>query len=145
MEYKPLHNAGFLDINSSELENTFVKPFVNKDRREYLLQRFNSLIERFKETGLNAEIWIDGSFATKKPEPGDIDIIFFVDGKEVNLLHPDSKKILTDLNNRKITQIRYNCDVFIVLNQDFNMRSYWRGWFGFSRDEVPKGIIRLFI
>jgi len=145
MDYQPLHIAGFLDITNDQLERTFLDPFDNKDRREYLLTRFSALIDRFKETGLTAEIWIDGSFATLKPDPGDIDVIFFVDASIVNLLPADKQKIIMDLNNRQYSNIRYNCDVFIIPSQDTNNRSYWRGWFGFSRNEEPKGIIRLYI
>ncbi len=145
MEYAPLHNAGFVDISNDQLEETFLSPFDNKARREYLLSRFGALLDRFKETELNAELWIDGSFATLKPEPGDIDLIFFVDAIQVTSLLPDKQNIITELSNRTISKIRYSCDVFIVSAQNFNARSYWRGWFGFSRDEKPKGIIRLYI
>lgn len=145
MEYAPIHNAGFLDITSDKLNITFLDPFENKTRREYLLSRFSALIDKFKETGLSAEIWIDGSFSTLKPEPGDIDIIFFVDANSVNSLQADKQNIILELNNRNYSKIRYDCDVFIIPSQDSNNRSYWRGWFGFSREEEPKGIIRLYI
>lgn len=145
MEYKPLYQAGFKDIELCELRNVFVEPFENPSRREYLLTRFEALLDRFRETGISSEVWIDGSFSTEKPEPGDIDMIFFIDANEANLLEPEKKRILLELNDRKASSIRYNCDVFIVTNQDYNMRSYWRGWFGFSRSEEPKGIIRLSI
>lgn len=145
MEYTPLHQAGFLDIPLSQLESTFLTPFEEKARRELLLKRFQVLLDKFNETGLKAEIWIDGSFATQKPDPNDIDIIFFVDGLEANKLSPDLQAILVELNNRSLSQIRYNCDVFIFPNNNPDNRSYWRGWFGFSRDEQPKGIIRLYI
>lgn len=145
MEYAPLHEAGFKDIPYIELNNHFVEPFENKSRREYLMNRFGALIDKFKEIGISAEIWIDGSFTTEKPEPGDIDIVIFVDEREVNNLSQDKQKILSDLNNRAISKIRYQCDVFMFPKQDGNLRSYWRGWFGFYREEQPKGIFRLFI
>ncbi|WP_291125268.1 DUF6932 family protein [Flavobacterium sp. UBA6031] len=145
MEYQPLHNAGFLDITDAELNRIFLEPFADKTRREYLLNRFSALTDKFKETGLSAEVWIDGSFSTHKQDPGDIDVIFFVDENQLNILSADKQRIIIELNNRTHSNIRYNCDVFIVPNQNFNLRSYWRGWFGFSRDEEPKGIIRLHI
>ncbi|MGR0480045.1 MAG: DUF6932 family protein [Candidatus Electronema sp. V4] len=145
MDYEPLYPAGFVDIRDTELEATFLEPFGDKSRRKYLLGRFSALIERFKETGLNAEVWIDGSFATKKPEPVDIDTIFFLDSDKVSMLCADKQNILNELKDRKYSKIRYDCDFFISLNGDANWRSYWRGWFGFSRYEEPKGIIRLYI
>jgi hypothetical protein len=145
MDFAPLHSAGFKDIDSDQFENIFLEPFDNRSRREYLLSRFAVLLERFKSTGLSAEVWIDGSFSTLKPEPGDIDVIFFVDPNDVNQLAPDKQQILIELNNRDHSKIRYNCDVFILPNNNQNNRSYWRGWFGFSREEEPKGIFRLFI
>jgi len=145
MEYQPLHNAGFLDITDAELNRIFLEPFVDKTRREYLLNRFSALTDKFKETGLSAEVWIDGSFSTFKQDPGDIDVIFFVDENQLNILSADKQRIIIELNNRTHSNIRYNCDVFIVPNQNFNLRSYWRGWFGFSRNEEPKGIIRLYV
>ncbi|GFD78135.1 hypothetical protein KUL118_09970 [Tenacibaculum sp. KUL118] len=145
MEYEPLFQAGFKDIQETELRKVFVEPFDESERREYLVTRFEALLDRFKETGISSEVWVDGSFSTKKPEPGDIDMIFFVDGQEANNLPEEKKRILEELNDRNTSSIRYNCDVFIVPNHDLNMRSYWRGWFGFSRNEKPKGIIRISI
>jgi hypothetical protein len=145
MEYRPLYQAGFKDINESDLKSVFVEPFENPERREYLLSRFSALLDRFKEVGISSEVWIDGSFSTEKPEPGDIDMIFFIKGEEANRLPQERQRILMELNDRNTSSIRYNCDVFIIPNQDFTARSYWRGWFGFSRNEEPKGIIRLAI
>jgi len=145
MDYSPLHSAGFKDIKSDQFDQVFIEPFENRTRREYLLSRFSILLEAFKATGLSAEVWIDGSFSTLKPEPGDIDVIFFIDPNETNLLPLEKRQIISDLNNRTHSRIRYNCDVFILPNNNLVDRSYWRGWFGFSREEKPKGIFRFFI
>ena len=93
MNCEPLFQAGFKDIGIDELEDVFVSPFENSERRAYLLERFMALIDKFKETGISSEVWIDGSFATKKPEPGDIDMIFFVDGNEANRLDAEKQGI----------------------------------------------------
>ncbi|MGB1902564.1 MAG: DUF6932 family protein [Flavobacteriaceae bacterium] len=106
MNCEPLFQAGFKDIGIDELEDVFVSPFENSERRAYLLERFMALIDKFKETGISSEVWIDGSFATKKPEPGDIDMIFFVDGNEANRLDAEKQAILKELNDQKISQIR---------------------------------------
>ena len=145
MSYNPLFPAGFHNIIESNLLEIFVEPFDIQERRQYLIKRFKALLDRFREAGINAEVWIDGSFATEKPEPGDIDAIFFINSEDVNQLTHDKQKILTELNTRMLSKIRYQCDVFIVPNNDPNIRSYWRGWFGFSEEEIPKGIINALV
>jgi hypothetical protein len=45
---------------------------------------------------LAAEVWIDGSYTTEKPEPGDIDVIFFIDGIHANALSNENKVILRE-------------------------------------------------
>jgi len=145
MDYPGLFQPGFYDISLDEFNKAFVEPFQDSERRTYLSNRFFALIDKFKEIGISAEIWIDGSFATKKPNPGDIDMIFFVNPEQLDNLSLEKKEIIIELNKREISKIRYQCDVFIIPNNDYNNRSYWRGWFGFSRDESPKGIARIFL
>lgn len=144
-EYPPLYPAGFKDIDISDFEKVFIEPFDEKDRREYLTERFHCLIEKFKEIGLSAELWIDGSFSTEKPEPDDIDMIFFIDNNDLKTLPLDKQGLLMEISSRGVSRTRYNCDVFILPVPNHEMRSYWRGWFGFTREEEPKGIIRLYI
>jgi len=143
MDFPPLFNAGFHEISLDDFEEIFVTSFQNKNRRRYLMNRFFAFIESFEEIGINAEIWIDGSFSTQKEEPNDIDILFIVDEMEVNQLAPESQNSLTNLFDRNESKIRYCCDLFLITSNNFDIRSYWRGWFGFSRNEAPKGIPRI--
>lgn len=146
MEFDPLFEPGIHNIKMSEFHTYFVESFNPGNRRKYLVERFYALLERFNEVGINAEIWIDGSFCTKKEEPGDIDVIFFYDPIQVNSLLPEKQRILIELFNNPVeSKLRYGCDLFFVPNNNLNQRSYWRGWFGFSREERPKGIARVFI
>lgn len=143
MEFDPLLEPGFHDITIDSLESIFVQPFQNKERRLYLTERFKVLFEKFTELGIEAEIWIDGSYSTQKPEPGDIDLVFFYYPDQLNSLPEEKRVIVEELFDNKITKIRYNCDVYYAPTTEPEWRSYWRGWFGFSRDENPKGIPRL--
>ena len=145
MEYNPLRPAGIIDVSRQELVSVFVEPFEHKERRGYLVGRFEALIERFEETGVSAEVWIDGSFATIKPEPADVDMVMFYDENQVKLLENDKQVILRELGNSQYTKIRYNCDLYFAPNNRTDVRSYWRGWFGFTREEQPKGIFRMFV
>ncbi|WP_026463527.1 DUF6932 family protein [Adhaeribacter aquaticus] len=142
-EFLPLFPPGFYEMTPDQLEDIFVNPFINQERRIFLVSRLKSLFKRFSEAGIPAEIWIDGSFSTFKESPGDVDLIFFYSDNDVQNLTPDQISILKEINDRTLSQIRYNCDVFLVRKEDMESRSYWRGWFCFTRDEQPKGIARI--
>jgi len=142
--YNSLLSPGFHDISIGQLEKIFVAPFNESVQRKSLFERFMVFLSIFNNVGITCEIWIDGSFTTDKHDPSDIDVIFFFDPVEVNGLAQQKKGILSELfGNRTDTKYRYKCDVYFVPNDRVQDRSYWRGWFGFSRDEQPKGIARL--
>lgn len=79
MEFDPLYPAGFHDINFDSLDDIFVTPFEDSERRKYLTDRFIAYFEKFSELEINEEIWFDGSYSTKKPELGDMDILIVFD------------------------------------------------------------------
>jgi predicted nucleotidyltransferase len=144
MEFEPLYSAGFHDISIEKLDDIFVLPFADKDRREYLTNRFRAFFDKFSELGINVEIWLDGSYSTQKENPGDIDILIVFDENELNQLPQDKITLLNELTDRNLSKIRYSIDVLSMLSNNEERRSYWRGWFGFSRTEQPKGIPRLY-
>lgn len=144
--YKPLFDAGFHDIDTTDLESIFIKPFDKQERRKFLIKHLNKYLEQLKDVGAKFEIWIDGSFSTDKEEPNDIDIAIFHSEAEINGLHVDKKKLLKQLvEYHEEIKLRYYCDIYFIPDNDVATRSYWRGWFGFSRAEAPKGIPRLTI
>lgn len=145
MEFEPLLAAGIHDLTKDDLPNHFVTPFINQEKRLKLIERFSYLIEKVEEIGISFEVWIDGSFVTNKEEPNDIDIAFFYDPNAANLLPADKKIIFQEVANNSISKYRYNCDVYFLPNDSIDLRSYWRGWFGFTRTEKAKGFARIII
>lgn len=94
-------------------------------------------------THASFEVWLDGSFVTKKAKPSDIDLVVFLP----NRLIREQQTRLTEL--KEIT----NIDVYFVatyaplLNQAFleqSDRAYWYGLFTHTRPNArgikhPKG------
>lgn len=143
MEYPALLEAGMHNMTFSDLESVFVTPFEPNDRRRTLLIRLEAFTKRLQEVPIDMEVWIDGSFATKKENPGDIDLVVVFAEEDVNKLPAEKLQILEELfGNQKHTKLRYECDAYFVLNNIHEI-SYWRGLFGFDRNEQPKGIARL--
>lgn len=143
IDYPPLFAPGIHEVVNEQLEQHFVDPFAIPDHRQRLVDRFRALIKRISGLGLSFEVWIDGSFATEKAEPEDIDALFLFDADAINasseLVQSELASIFGE-EGRRDTRLRYSCDVYVIASADESMRSYWRGWFGFTRDEKPKGI-----
>jgi hypothetical protein len=51
--------------------------------------------------------------------------------------------MLRGLLDKPSSKSRFGCDVYFAPSDDSALRSYWRGWFGFDRDENPKGLARI--
>jgi hypothetical protein len=142
-EYPPLFPAGFQQLEDGELDAVFVESFTPRERRKVLLARFRALLGVVRSWSIPCDVWIDGSFSTEKPEPEDIDALFVFDRKALNATPDNRRREIMAVLGRDAhteTKLRYSCDAFFVADDDDVMRSYWRGWFGFTRNEEPKGI-----
>jgi hypothetical protein len=145
VEFTPLLEPGIHDISKNALAEHFAFPFESKDKRVELIERFNVLLEQVENIGISFEIWVNGSFVTDKVEPNDIDVAFFFNPADANILAIDKQNILRELADNSLSKFRYNCDVYFLPNNDVGLRSYWRGWFGFTRSETAKGFARITI
>lgn len=143
MSHKPLLAPGLHDIKVEELDNHFLSSFAGSNTRPKLIAGLKKYVEALKQVGATFEIWIDGSFATEKPDPNDIDMVIFGSAIELNKLPQPKRDVLQRLIDRASVRLTLGCDVLFCVAEDQNMRSYWRGWYGFDRNETPKGIARL--
>ena len=92
-------------------------------------------------TKVKCEVWIDGSFATDKLEPNDVDLVVVWDRSWQTKLHVEDLEKFDHLLDRARAIKRYQCDVYSAETIDIGMMAYWRGLFGFVRDgRTPKGI-----
>lgn len=140
--------AGLHNYNVEEFLSQFVEGFPTSLRRKPI---FDSMVSFFKDlmpTGVPYEFWVDGSYATTKVNPNDADIVIFLQCHQYVALSPH----FGDLRYK----YRADLDVYfevatsednrrMLSPQDFgtvtNKRNYWRGQFGFDREDNPKGII----
>lgn len=142
--------AGLHNYNVDEFLSQFVEGFPTSLRRKPI---FDSMVDFFKEllsTGLPYELWIDGSFATTKINPNDADIVVFLQLPQYFTLAPQ----FNTLRNRYHVYLDIYFQVAVStetrgmlspgdFNNITNNRNYWRGQFGFDREDNPKGIIRI--
>lgn len=143
MSHKPILQPGLHDITEQDLENHFLSAFSTSNTRAKLIKGFKQYLAALKSIGVKFEIWIDGSFATEKENPNDIDLVVFGSHAEIDRLPDVLKKQLGALIDRVNIKHATGCDVLFAVAEDQDRRSYWRGWYGFDRDENPKGIARI--
>lgn len=143
-EYDPLLPAGIHQMTLAELKTDFVESFPASIRREQIYERFLDFLRIIIMIDVVEEIWIDGSFVTKKDEPDDIDAVAFASAAVVDSLTCDKMNTMKMIFNDPITtKIRFMTDIRFCTIEDQKMRSYWRGWYCFTRDEKPKGAVAL--
>lgn len=140
--------AGLHNYTIEEFLSQFVDGFPTSMRRKPI---FDAMVEFFREllvSGIPYEFWVDGSYATTKINPNDADIVVFLQVPQYTVLG-------SQFNNLR-NKYRANLDIYfaiatseenrrILSPNDFgivtNKRNYWRGQFGFDREDNPKGII----
>lgn len=143
-DFPPLFAPGFHDLERDDLEPRFLEPFESRKQRAHLLNGLALFLAELEGLGIEWEIWLDGSFSTRKPEPKDIDILVIADGTQLETLPLTIRQRLRALLlNPQSSKVRFGCEVYFADAGDPQRISYWRGWFGFSRNESPKGIPRL--
>ncbi|WP_437216652.1 DUF6932 family protein [Pectobacterium sp. LFLA-215] len=154
LSFPPLLTPGFYDFDDAMMKSLCVDNFPESKRRGMLYCNYIQLIEKFRtftqQFGCFQEIWIDGSYTTSKPEPDDIDILVVCDAAKLDSLPQQFQQQVGMLLNRDFVKQNYNIDVLVLMknhpnpSHDYDVwRSYWRGWFGFDREENPKGIMRI--
>lgn len=132
-------------MSLDQLHKVCVEPFT-EERRQLLFENLSLFLKNLSKLGLAGKVWVDGSFLTEKPEPGDVDILIVLDSEVcAKFNQTQAEAINAEFNGAKI---RYSCDVYTISDSDsetdMSMRAYWRGLFGFYRDEsTPKGIALL--
>ena len=149
IEHPPLHPVGIMDIIEDQLYPVFCERFgtgTAHDYRQNLLIQFGQFLDQFKQLGLAAECWIDGSFATHAPDPGDVDVVFFLDLTAIDQLQGDKRNLFERLfYNRRFMKAQYRVEAFFVANPGPADYQQWQKDFGRCYDDVtPKGIFRLY-
>lgn len=145
MEEKPLLKPGLHDFELSEIGNHFLQSFPTSQTRRFLIDGLNAFVAHLLNVGAPIELWIDGSFTTHKTDPNDIDLVVFSPAAALNSLPTEKQQLFQALMDRASAKRNFGCDVLFCPAEDQNLRSYWRGWYGFDRNEQPKGIARVMV
>jgi hypothetical protein len=134
-------SGGLVRMTESDFEDQCVTPFAGSVRRPYLMQNFRIWLTAIRKIGIKGEIWLDGSFLTKRPEPDDLDFTVAIDPTNTNIQPADVQAADLLLDRVQMKQM-YGLEVYyFIKGSALNPEKYWLNWFGTCRDDkTPKGI-----
>lgn len=106
--------------------------------RSHLVQGLKRAIQNLKAAGVR-RVWVDGSFVTSKPQPGDIDGCWDPTGVDPTLLDP----VLLDFeNSRAAMKAKYGVDFFPNVEEGASGKVFYR-FFQYDRLQYRRGILLL--
>lgn len=129
----------------------FVTAFPTSNTRSNIIDGYKKHSAEVAALGVACTEILDGSFASNKADPGDIDMVGFMDLDAVDALDATAQMKLRVLFAGKATRNTHLCDAYFVptvpeyhpdYNQLRSQRKYWMGEFGYDREDRPKGMIR---
>lgn len=149
-EYPPLLESGLHEQTLGELWELCVERFTERSTRFLLMRRLQQVVHALEDEHIPAEIWVDGSFLTQKPEPNDVDIVVFFPAEILDSGPRSQRDILKWIGSNLKEELlvdSYVSEVFPISNSRFrqtewNLR-YWKNQFGRDRRQRPKGIVVL--
>ncbi len=144
-----------IKTDPSEFKYNLVTNFRPPTTREEIYSGYKIYIKDFSEN-ISKEWyqWINGSFITIKQDPGDIDLVNFVD---VNILEKNNAKV-RKFRTKYGSKNKYKVDGYILpvvdkSHKDYNevqkVVNYWKNLFGHTRKDeqtqkqYPKGFFQI--
>lgn len=129
-----------------EVERLCVRSFPVGGRRARLLRDLRDFCGYLAIFGLPFEVWIDGSFLTRKEKPNDVDVVVQVDRDGFGRLPVPQQSVWADVFlDAPSTRARWQVDAYMFFSGDSTRAAYWRRWFSHTWDGKEKGILRLMV
>ena len=142
-EFPPLLLPGLHTMNIQKLRKLCVTNFPEpRKQRNTIMSGLELVLSNVTNSGIFAEVWINGSFLTKKSNPDDSDIIILWDPTKVENRNMSVKNIINFLGNKQTKESLKNkhyCDLYIDRKSPHRI-DYWTKEFGESRLGEGKGI-----
>jgi hypothetical protein len=153
VEYPPLLPAGFHSVTREALRQKCVIDFPLSKTRGDIMAGLDKMIEELENAGVTGELWIDGSFATEKIDPDDVDVLLCVDANSYDIGAQETRDAIDKVESHSL-KASLHCDSYVwreylpnhlAYNESQWDRAYWIRQFGFSRGDDYKGILVLAI
>jgi hypothetical protein len=147
-EFPPLLQVGLHQMTLEELRKLCVGRFPHSTIREEIMIGLEKTIGELEQSGIEGDLWIDGSFLTECVNPADVDVVLRISS--------DFHQRATAEQNEKLKWFdstapkkKYRCDSYkwvdypeghqLYWESEWD-RAYWIRQYGWTRDLDYKGI-----
>ena len=142
--YPPIFPPGFVEITVDALEKKFVAPGFDTPLRRRLTAQLRLFVGELVKLGVHGDIWIDGSYATRKPNPQDVDVVLVLSPTVLSAIAPKNratlKRYLTH-EGRASIRAKWQVDFYVAKANSSSERSFWEDWLSRNPDQSSrKGI-----
>lgn len=150
VELPPLLGPGLHEMPIQRLRKLCVDDFGTSITRKRIMKGLEIFISVFSINGIVAEIWVNGSFLTKKIDPEDADLVANINGDLLDNYFSIAHLVNEIVNDHDDIHQQLLCDAYIRVewppgnpNYLFGLgrRQYWLNTFGYAlHSKEPKGI-----
>ena len=135
----------------AEVDTRLVAPFPMSLTRQDLYDGWRRRRQEIADVLAFEMEWLDGSFATSKIDPSDVDVVTFLDGERLDRLSVEEKRRVFEAVQGPKARAAFGCDAYFVTvwphqhpsEPLYHMwRGYWDVWWSHDRDtEAEKGYL----
>lgn len=147
-DFPSLLPAGKHALSLEGLRELTVSPFNDGGYRANMFVRLETWIRQLNDLDVHGSIWLDGSFLTQKPEPGDIDCVLW-HPRFTNTPNQAQLDSIRELVDRQRAKASFGLDFYLEICDDsekFHRQAYWMGVLGFAHDrQTAKGFAEVTI
>lgn len=152
-DFPPLLPMGFHPMTLAQLRVLCVDRFPNSITRASVMDGLEKVVLHLNKSGIQMEVWVDGSFTTEKLNPEDSDIAIRLSGPDFDVASVPAKSPIVWAAKVDLKP-SHKCDSYafseypeghVLYDHGQWRRAYWLNKFGHDRSERPKGlaVIRL--
>lgn len=151
-DFPRLLEPGFHPMTLAEVKTLCVTNFPASTRRGMIFAGLTGFLSEMSATGLVGDVWLDGSFVTRKPDPSDCDLVISADSAKLEALLPTQQELIRKRvrTGHDQTKIVHHCDVYLFpvyplihtlhVPVTLSQRAYWEDQFGFDHSKHAKGM-----
>jgi hypothetical protein len=142
--------VGRHESNPAEIEQRLVQTFPLSMTRADIYRGWRARRQVISQVVPIDMEWIDGSFATAKRDPGDIDVATFIQGGLLDNLQADGMQQLDGALRGLRVKLRFGCDAYLIpvrpsthpLAHLYQLyRGYWDHWWSHDEHGAEKGYV----